>query len=161
MNKFVPRIDWRATYGRFAELHGGNPLEWRGWLLFPDGWRWSATSHLGPELGPDGEGQRRELRAVYWKMRLASVNKERRELRAALIGLEQAERVHSVPLQQRVARRTTRKDERGNDVPCRIADSCDLDLEGLRNRIAWLEEDAGRCERIVEELAARPAGAHA
>jgi hypothetical protein len=152
MNKHVPQLDWKAYYNRFAEIHGGNPLQWKGWLLFPDGWRYSSTSYQGPEMPPQDEEQAKELRLVYWKMRLASVSKERRELRASLVGLEMMERTFSAPLQQRIVRDVPARNEFGDEVTRKVPGACDLDLEGLRGRLGWLEDDVEQCERVIKEL---------
>lgn len=152
MNKHIPQLDWKAYFARFSELHGGNPLQWRGWLVFPDGWRYSASSHAGPEAAPEDEAQAKFLMSVYWKMRLASVTKERRELRMSLVGLEQQMRVMSAPLQQRIHQEKSIQNEYGKELTVKVASACDLDLGELRSRIRELEEDALQCERVLADL---------
>ena len=148
MNKHIPQLDWNAYFQKFSEAHGGNPLQYKGRLLFPDGWRYG-MNHRGPERAPEGIDEERELMIVYWKLRLASVTKERRELRVALIGLEQSIRVMSQPLQQRIWLEVQSKNEWGQDITNLAPRSCELDLSGLRNRIKELGEDASQCSRIL------------
>jgi hypothetical protein len=48
-----PQIDWRATFLKFNELHGGEPVVADGQLLYADCWRWSsATSHMARAIPP-------------------------------------------------------------------------------------------------------------
>jgi hypothetical protein len=157
LNKFIPRIDWRATYRRFSELHGGNPLEWKGWLLFPDGWRWSATSYQGPEAAPENELEAKKLTTIYYRMRLVSVRREWRDLRVVLGQLEQSMRSMSdhdgvSPLQMRIVGEKVGRNKWGDEITLRVPASCDLDLDRLRGRVQWLADDAALCERAINEL---------
>lgn len=156
MNKYIPQLDWRAYYRKFSEQHGGNPLQWQGWMLFPDGWRYSGTDHRGPEAPPQSEEHARHLKTIYWKLRLASVSKEHRQLSSALLGLEQSQRVYSAPLQQRITMDQPAKNEFGDDIVRKVPGSKDLDLGDLRARIAWLTEDIEECNKMLGELARKP-----
>src|SRR5437899_1081050 len=89
-------LDWKRWYLRFSEIHGGNPLQWRGRSLFPDGWRYSNSDYSGPELAPRYEAEARELQLVYFRLRLNAVEIECADIRRQLStidddDLEQAE----------------------------------------------------------------------
>jgi len=70
------RIDWEGYWGEFTSRHGpyveikdasGNPH----YLLFSDGWKYSAKSTSGPEFPPpDNLEEKKELILLYWRTRL-------------------------------------------------------------------------------------------
>src|SRR5262245_41862310 len=75
-------VDWRAYFLAFMEVHGKNPVEVNGKLLFPDGWQYSRNNHAGPEYPPPADpDQHRGLRIVYWKKRREIVETQAPELR--------------------------------------------------------------------------------
>lgn len=153
IDRFVPKISWRAYFKRFCAEHGGDPFEFRGWLLFRDGWRYSNTSHRGPELPPQNEGERRDLSRIYWKLRRAAVNLERRTLEMNLRTLEALQRDRSAPLQAAIEHRdkvtnpVTGQQEWQVEVEHR-----DADFQGIRDRIDDLRHWEAECARELDAL---------
>lgn len=135
-------IDWQEYFRRFCEVHGKFPLMYKGRLLFPDGWTYSATDHAGPEWPPpDDEGRRNELRRNYWKLRLFAVKKELALARDWLRQCEELIATRSVTPAQRT--QFVGEDRTGRAVlQTQVAD---LDVDGARQRVDWLERDEDMC----------------
>lgn len=158
LNRSVPKISWRAYFRRFCAEHGGDPFEFKGWLLFRDGWRYSNATYRGPELAPCGCleqpcdcSKRKELSRVYWKLRRASVVRERRLLEMNLRTLEALQRDRSAPLQaslthrDRVTNPVTGLQEWYVEVEHR-----DADFQSVRDRLDDLRHWEAECVRELE-----------
>ena len=63
-------FDWEAYYYSFVEKHG-EPVEFRGKLLFRDGWTY-APDYKGPEWAPPNDlKELRKVQTYYWETRIA------------------------------------------------------------------------------------------
>jgi hypothetical protein len=143
----VVRLDWRAYFEQFKELHG-EPMRAGGRQLFPDGWMYSLTDYGGPEWPPpDDPAVLKRLQTLYWRLRRRQATQQLAWLGQQVEGLKELQRVKSAPLQQRQVRR----DDVGGVVETTVA-TVDLNLSGLEQRLAWLEEDLAVCEQKLNEL---------
>lgn len=143
-------LDWVGYFKAFSEAHGGNPLVHGGRLLFPDGWRYSASDYAGPEWAPpdDPEAHRALLRA-YWGRRKGVVNSEARQLRGDLDHLRGLQSVRKVPLQ---ALRYVKVTDPETGTSGYKAVSGPLDLTAMEGRLAWLQDDLTECDRVLAAL---------
>lgn len=138
------RLDWRGYWLAFLERHGGNPVPYKGVLLFADGWTYSATDYAGPEWGPPASLEERQaLHEAYWSERLRVVKEEHFGLVKLRESLEQAQGTHSVPLMARRLHRDENGTVRWISAP--------LDTAALATRIAWLAQDIAECEEKLKE----------
>lgn len=140
----TPRPDWRAYYRRFCEAHG-QPLMHGGLQLFPDGWRYAAASYEGPEYPPpDDDQERHGLVRAYHQARLRMVEQERQKLEKDLAYLERMRDSCALPIPVTVT-------SRGDDGKAR-RETRELSLDGLKQRLEWLKEDAIKCRQVIKEL---------
>ena len=139
------KLDWVQYFKRFCEEHGGNPINYKGRLLFQDGWTYSATSHAGPEWAPPEDPKELvALVTVYWQEQLRALEVERRQLKAYVHGLTQLSQAKSVPLQATAI-------ERGEDgKPLRKA--VDVNLSALETRLNAVSLRIGGIENVLSEL---------
>lgn len=154
------KLDWRAYYQRFCEEHG-DPVEWKGRLLFADGWGYSNMDYAGPEYPPPeipdrpGEIDQEKLKGLqvtYWKVRYKLISRRLAVVRGRLQALTNLSSQKSLPLQGVIPyydEETGRKRPRLPSEPR----SRELDLEKAlgehRQGIVNLESELARC---VEEL---------
>lgn len=139
-------LDWDAYFDAFKEAHG-EPVRWRGQLLFPDGWRYDGRDKTGEQYPPPTDtAQLHELQTCYWLSRLRLVRAERDWLREMVKGLRALERARGMPLWRRgaVFDETTGK-------YANRAERIDLD-EWENGRLAWLEQDVLDCEERLRHL---------
>lgn len=138
------RLDWVQYFRNFCAAHGEWPVLAGGRLLFPDGWRYSATDPRGPEwLPPEDPAGLRSLRRVYWTRRREIVRADAADLRHRLRRLEDLASVRSLPL---VSVGYEADDEgRARRV------SRELDVGALAARLAWLEADLEQCDRELND----------
>lgn len=137
------QLDWAAYYQEFKRLHG-DPVEFGGRLLFPDGWSY-AMDYEGPEYPPPADLTQMDRQKLnYWRRRQVLVRSERDSLLAELDQLEQLQQGRSAPLHYLVP--GEQADEEQSEP---------LSIELIRKgRLAWLEEDLSECQRKVESLTA-------
>lgn len=149
-DRFLPRLNWLKYFRVFCETHGGDPFEFRGWLLFRDGWRYSNRSYRGPELPPSDEFERQRLSAIYWKLRLAAVRREIRMLETNLNTFKKLKENRSASLQgfnpmikenPATNEKKLCRDDKARDANLLIAESR---LDDLRH---WEAE----CEKMMEQ----------
>lgn len=146
------KLDWRAYYQRFCEEHG-DPVEWKGRLLFEDGWGYSNVDYAGPEYSPPEDLETlKGLRVTYWKVRAKLISRRLVIVKGRLQALENLSSQKSLPLQGVIPyydEETGRKRPRLPSEPR----SGELDLEKVlgehRQGIANLESELARC---VEEF---------
>jgi hypothetical protein len=137
-------IDWEQYFKDFCELHGKYPVMFDGVLLFPDGWRYSSTDHMGPEYPPPkNPRQLNSLLIVYWERRREIVEVEYRNLRGYIEDIENLQRNRSASLAQTV--------EYVNGDGEMMRDTQKLDLGMLRKRLEWLHKDALECHSMLEK----------
>lgn len=133
--------DWAAYFKKFCEVHG-EPVPFRGRLLFRDGFMYSASDYSGPEWFPDA-AEVEELARQYWSIRLKIVRAKAVELTAEAKNLVSDQYGRSVPLQTR----SSYVDDDGK----RIHIAADVDRAAVVERIKWLVEDAKECEQMLAE----------
>lgn len=135
------RLDWRAYFYRFCQVHG-EPVLARGRLIFQDGWSYSATEYQGPEFAPPASNA--ELDKVvleYWIERRAYLEKMLLMLMHERNTLQKVQDSFSLPLQQVVKR-----DEHNRDR------TVNLSLAGLDGKIGWIRADLLECEERLKEI---------
>lgn len=146
-------LDWRAYFYKFCEVHG-EPVQWKGALLFQDGWRYSATSYQGPEFPPlEDPVQNRKSMLRYWKIRHNIIRAELLRLRETVSGIESLQRNKSVPLQQKSAQHGKYNQTLGRREASVVVS--DVDLTGARSRLEWLEQDEDLCKQKILEHSAQ------
>jgi hypothetical protein len=134
------RLDWPAYFEDFCEQHGKFYVEFRGRLLFEDGWQYSATDYAGPEWPPlEDSKQLLVLQRQYWKLRLRQSLELAFKARVVAKGIENLQRAKSGTLQER----------RGKKV-------APVDVEALEGRKQWLEDDVELCKEKLTELGVQP-----
>ena len=144
---FKVRLDWKAYFKRFCQDHGDS-VSHAGRLLFQDGWTYSSTDYEGPEWQPPKDPKElKSLQLAYWQIRLGIVTSELRSLQDRLRYLEEAQSIRATPLQQRVSYM-----EEKNGKMVSVVDRVDLDLDGLKGRVSWLEADMVECREKLKEL---------
>ena len=70
-NEVSVQIDWEAYFKDFCKAHG-EPEQYGGRLIFPDGWSYGLQDYVGPEWPPPKE-ERELLRVqtIYWSLRVS------------------------------------------------------------------------------------------
>lgn len=136
-------LNWYAYFKRFCEVHG-EPVEFAGRLLFPDGYQYSNSDYAGPEWVPPSDPEKlSDLRRIYWQRRLQVVKERYKWLKAELEELAGVQYSRSAPLQ----RTAMYWDDSRQQL---VFEPHDVDLELLRGDLLGLQEDMKLCE---EELA--------
>lgn len=103
------KLEWRAYYQRFSEMHGGYPIIYKGRQYFADGWSYSMTDYAGPEWPPPTDPEElATIQKVYWYTRWNRARNELMVLRERYDGLKGLQETKSAPLQQIV---TVRNEE--------------------------------------------------
>lgn len=143
-------VDWKAYFEAFREAHGKFPLYYRGKLLFPDGWSYSATDYAGPEWPPPEDPvAAKNLRRMYWRLRRNAVRQEIPPARLQIEQIKQLIATHSVVPLKRV---TYWDREGGKDgAGTYVSEVRPVSLDDALARLAWLEDDLALCElKIVD-----------
>lgn len=137
-------LDWAAYFRAFCELHG-EPVTWRGVLLFRDGWTHAAKDHRGPEWPPPDDLERlRGMRLAYWTIRLKKVKVQALQLKGEIEHLQSVKAVRSaVPM-------VTLREQTDEGRWRKIAKPLDLTL--LLDRLSWLSDQIKDCEREIAAL---------
>lgn len=133
-------LNWAAYFRRFCEAHG-EPVKYRGRLLFRDGFMYSAHSYSGPEYWPAPEDVER-LQRAYWACRAKMVRVQLKELLRDADSVVRAQYGRSVPLQQTVSF----IDDDGK----RVVTADNVDHLAITERIEWLKSEY---DKSLEELA--------
>ena len=142
------RVDWAEYFRRFSDLHGGNPVELGGVLVFEDGWQYSATDPSGPEYPPPTKLEELlKLRLAYLRERAGIVRDEVKALREARARLAELLLAKNAPLPRRVF---LGKDDKG----LATWEHQDLSLIAIDARLEWLDADLAETERRREGLIA-------
>lgn len=139
-------IDWQAYFIAFCEAHGKHPVQWKGRLLFLDGWMYSSTDYKGPEYPPPTDQHKlRHLKRMYWTQRRFAVRFTVNEVAARLEAIEQMQDGRSVPLQQ-----TTRFWD--DDLKKWQVVKGPVDTTTIKYRLQHLQADLVVCDQMLEEL---------
>ena len=132
-------MDWQQYFKDFCEVHGKYYVVYKDeWLLFPDGYRYSAQNYEGPEIPPPTDPHLLiELQIFYWERRRRIVLLEHRRVKEYKRELIELQDTRSVQLSRRVSFR----DDEGKLVQS----SARLDMSIIDRRINWLERDIQEC----------------
>ena len=147
-------VDWKETFRSFCRLHGEGrwPIEYKGTLLFPDGWRFSTTSHQGPVWpAPTDPLELARLQRAYFTVRLKSLRWFVHQLTTTIERLMNQTKAVHVTVQVRNAI----KDEQGKPIGD-TTNPVDFDALTMRLREVTTERDyceqrIKECERIINE----------
>lgn len=149
------RLDWKAYYLRFCEIHG-DPVPYKNQLLFQDGWQYSNMDYAGPEYPPPEDVKElRVLALAYWKVRAKLIYRKLAQVKAKLVSVTNLQSQKSLPLQcpiiywdDETGRRRVRKPDE--------ARSRDVDTESMlvehREGVKNLELDLAHCRDKMIEL---------
>lgn len=136
-------LDWVAYYERFKEIHG-DPVKWRGRLLFRDGWTYSSTDYAGPEWPPPTDAiELMRMRRAYWVLRKRVILVELEQAKAMAEGLRLLQLAKSAPLQQRIQT----VDENGQAVTTSI----EVESRYGADRVEWLRGLLAECDRELAD----------
>lgn len=134
------KLDWKAYFRAFCEIHGREPVVIQGRLLFPDGWQYSLDNYEGPEYPPQSEEEAEALATVYWRRKQRIVYGEWVRLKRTLAQLELMRDTRSAPIQQKyLSYNDTAEGPRMGMV------SCPVDFRAIRGRIDQLQADLNEC----------------
>lgn len=134
-------FDWRQYFQDFCQAHG-EPIDYKGRFLFPDGWTYS-TDYRGPEWAPPTDPKAlRFLQFVYWNRRRRIVEEELKERKELLFAIEEQQRRRSGQVQLT----TFTRDESGKTTR--------VPVDGfiIGHRIELLESDLADCLAHLKEL---------
>lgn len=139
------RIDWAKYFRDFCEIHGKYPVVYQDdWLLFPDGWRYFANSHQGPELAPPvDQKEHANLCLYYWQRRIKIIKNEIIVVKNTLGELDTLQAERSAPL----SRVVVYKDDEGKQV----VTSERIDHRPYQRRLTWLVTDMAQCAKMIDE----------
>lgn len=140
-------MNWRDYWNRFRETHG-DPVPYKGRLLFADGWMYSATDYRGPEWAPpEDEGELRKLQLHYWLVRRRIVDLEHRQLWTVIKQIKETRASRSAPV--RAETTTFAADDQGKMKMTRQEVD---EVQWERTRLKWLKDDISNCERMIERI---------
>jgi hypothetical protein len=142
-------LDWIAYYREFDARHGGDPVQFRGRLLWRDGWTYASTDHAGPEWAPPQDPK--ELKAfqlAYWSKRKAALTQQLRSLEDDVANLKETQRVRPVPLQ--IVERTRAINELG--FPVMKSTNKEIDFDVLAAIIKDMRTDVAECNVEIRLL---------
>ena len=136
-------LDWREYYKGFEKRHG-EPILWKGRLLFRDGWQYSSTDYAGPEWEPPTDPVLlHEVQYLYWQERLKLVSTECEQLEMQLKGLVNLQQAKSLPL----VRKVKRWDPDSNSMK---VDREEVSPDIFKGRLDWLHADIEECNEQLQ-----------
>lgn len=144
-------LDWHEYYLSFLQEHR-DPVEYKGRLLFEDGWRYSALDEAGPEWPPpEDKGELRGLKIAYQRIRRGVVRTMAHTLRTRLRAIEGLQSGKSLPLPMGYRLKPgipgiVEFEINADGSPKR------LDITAWQERLAALDRDAEDCDLRLEEL---------
>lgn len=139
------QLDWQGYFRKFCAAHGGNPVTFKGRLLFRDGWQYH-MNHEGPEYPPPEEFRLlKSYKSAYWHTLRVLIRKELHEVGGQLTMLTTIQHRYSLPLQAVV----TYRDEDGEQRQVRG----DLETASLIKEFDFLRERLLECNRHIENFA--------
>ena len=136
--------DWKAYFYSFCQVHG-EPVKYKGKLLFRDGWSYSSMAYEGPEYAPPTDNNELDLLILeYWKLRYAALTQQILKLQHERKKLQEFASTKSLRLQQV----TTTVDEEGkrHKVPQ------DVNTDVFDLKIKWLQDDLRECVDRLKEI---------
>lgn len=139
------KLDWRSYFEGFCELHG-KPVDYKGRLLFPDGWTYSRTEHQGPEYPPPTDKRHlQELKRDYWQARMDKSELDLKDAERLLGTLTGQQQMRSAPLKTgvRVFDEESGRYRRGVS---------DVSLPSLREEVESMREEVQECQRQLKTV---------
>lgn len=144
LRKLGIRVDWRATFLAFVDLHGP-PVRWGGRLLFRDGWSHAAADYRGPQWPPPQEPRElHRLKLEYQRERRRVLRMELDWLGGILGAFEEMARLRSGPI-------VLMQDRKG---PEESRVDANEKLRGARDRLRDTARELKECEAEIERLEA-------
>lgn len=148
-NSALPKIDveldWEQYFHDFCEAHGKYPVVHNDDLLFPDGWRYSAYNHEGPEHAPPtNKNELDTLLTFYWERRYKIIRNEARDLEHFIEQLKVIQRAKDRPLLQRVTYK--------NDDGQYVMNAQPVNYKLLNQRLDWLKRDMLECQKQLKRI---------
>lgn len=146
------QLDWIAYYETFKQVHG-DPVQWKGRLLFRDGWGYSLNDYKGPEYNPPTNEERlKELMLIYWRIYSVLVTRELQRLEATIEGLRYFQTQKSAPLQWRDTHDWDRKSGGPLEARAALDTSRDVDLNDFDGRLGELRAMRDECVSNLAQL---------
>lgn len=140
------RINWKAYFDSFTAIHGGNPVNYKERLLFPDAWQYHRTNYSGPEFpAPSDPSELCRLQLAYWNICKQQITATLRKGETQLSHLKWVTETHSAPIT--ILKREV--DEETGKLR-RVEDS--LDLEQLEQELKFLDTELEECYSKINEL---------
>lgn len=136
------RLDWKAYFDAFCEKHG-DPVEWGGRVLFPDGWTYSITSYQGPEyMPPEDPKALLRLQAEYWRVRYERIREVYHTVRELIERLKKAQAFRDGRLYHRYS--MVEQNEYGERV--RVTHTEPVNLTPYVSKLRELAADLDKCK---------------
>lgn len=134
-------LDWKAYFIVFCEKHG-EPVKYKGRLLFRDGWGYSASEYEGPEFPPPASLMELDvLTEKYWTIRQKELGKLITALLHEKDQLHKFQSQRDVPIQRVTSVMEDGKKRRGYQA---------VDLRMLDQKIEWVEADLIECDEQLQ-----------
>jgi hypothetical protein len=140
------KINWAATWARYKQEHGPNPIVYRGRLLFEDGYRHAINDPKGPEWPPKDENEKRELQIIYWSHYQSIITATLQQLQSRLEVLKSFNSIRSSPIQHTVSS----LDNKGQTIT--YAEDFDPINNPIHARIEQLKYELDLCNSKLEKL---------
>lgn len=141
-------LDWKQYFKEFSKTHGDNPVEWRGQLLFHDGWRYEMR-YEGPEHPPpEDKAALRRMQYHYWHERRRIVRRRINEVEDSYNAFIQQAATRSIPLVQSVVYITD--DEDGKRTMRRTQEPFDVSV--IAGRLQWMKQDLEYAEQQMRSI---------
>lgn len=138
------QFNWQKYFEAFQEEHGQG-LEYKGRLLFQDGWMYSRTDHSGPEYAPPQDPEKlAKLQRAYWLIRWNIARAELIAVNTAYLALKEAARIRSAPIYVT----TFMRDEQGKMTK----DVGPVDFGVFEGRLEYCLEEFATCEAMLIRL---------
>lgn len=136
-------LDFKAYFLEFCKIHG-EPVEYKGRLLFSDGWMYSLTDYQGPEYHPPLDNRELDIFILnYWLLRRSYLTNLLLKYEHELKLLKDVQASHSLPLQQ-VVKIQDEQRIRKHYKP--------LTLNNLEQRVEWVRKDLIECDVRLKEI---------
>lgn len=144
------RLDWKAYFDQFVEVHG-EPILHNDWLLFKDGWRYGLHhSYQGPEKEPPQDIQERNaFIRIYWQHQIEGMTAERDAILRNVEAVKGWSYTRSLPLQSKTVYKD--RDDAGKEIT-KITKATNLNTEHLERKAADLDIAIKEGNQILEGL---------
>lgn len=142
-------LDWKAYFDDFCLAHG-DPVEYGGRVLFPDGWTYSLTSYKGPEWQPPLDPKAlRDLQIAYWGVRYNTTLAQFEMLKGFLQDILKLQQGRDRPLKHKYVVTT----DTGEGVIREVLVG-DVTTSAYRQKLLEMSTELKRCKEAIKELGA-------